>query len=216
MPLPDQSVRDPRIRRTRKLLQDALRTLLRQKPLDEILVHEITDEATVNRATFYDHYRDKLDLFNALIAADFEKLLEQRNVRLDRTCSSGLAAIALAVGDYLQHLHRDQAACTRQASSGPFVDAAVTLAIQRIVLDGLKKQARRASAPDEVIAAMVSGAIYGAVKELLSRTDWRVDEAALASLANIIHPLLEQKSAAVHAPASAPRTSKSTKSARRR
>lgn len=202
--LPDHSVRDPRIKRTRRLLQDGLRKLLRQKPLDEILVQDITDAATVNRATFYDHYSDKFDLFNSLVSADFQKLLEERNVCLDENCSSGLSAIVLAVGDYLQGLHRDHAACTRQASSGPLIDAALTLAIRRIVLQGLKKQAGKFTVPREVVASMVSGAIYGAVKEWLSKTNWQVDEAALLSLVQIILPLLERNAAPVCAAVASP------------
>jgi AcrR family transcriptional regulator len=184
-----------------------LRTLLPQKPLHEILVQDITDAATVNRATFYDHYRDKFDLFNALIGADFRKLLEQRKVCLDDSCSSGLSAIALAVGDYLQRLHADHAACTLQASSGPLIDSAISLAIRRIILDGLEKQSGQSHAPREVIASMVSGAIYGAVKELLSRTNGQADEAALSSIAQLIRPLLEQNAATIHAAASPRRTS---------
>jgi AcrR family transcriptional regulator len=215
MPLPEHQVRDPRMKRTRQLLQDGLRKLLGQKPLEEILVQDITDAATVNRATFYDHYTDKFDLFNALIAADFQKLLEQRHVCFDESCPSGLSAIVLAVGDYLQHLHQDRAACSRQASSGPLVDAAITLAIRRIVLDGMERDAVPSSVPPEVVASLVSGAIYGAVKEWLSRTKWQSDEAALSSLVQRILPLLEQNAGPARAAAtSLAKRPKTTRTAR--
>src|SRR5580692_10535191 len=69
MPISDCEVRDPRIRRTRQLLQEALRTLLWSKQFDEISVQDIAEAATVNRATFYDHYADKFALADALIAS---------------------------------------------------------------------------------------------------------------------------------------------------
>lgn len=59
MPISDCEVRDPRIRRTRQLLQSALQTLMQTRSFDEIAVQDITEAATVNRATFYDHYTDK-------------------------------------------------------------------------------------------------------------------------------------------------------------
>ena len=68
MPISDCDVRDPRMKRTRQLLQGALRELLREKRLDEIGVQDITGAATINRATFYDHYTDKFALFQAMIA----------------------------------------------------------------------------------------------------------------------------------------------------
>jgi hypothetical protein len=64
MPISDCKVRDPRIRRTRQLLHRALRTLLQSRSFDELSVQDIADEATVNRATFYDHYTDKSALFS--------------------------------------------------------------------------------------------------------------------------------------------------------
>jgi AcrR family transcriptional regulator len=54
--------------RTRKLLQGALSTLLKTKSPGEISVRDITEAATVNRATFYDHYRDKHALLDAMRA----------------------------------------------------------------------------------------------------------------------------------------------------
>src|ERR1700736_6545592 len=70
MPISDCDVRDPRMSRARQLLQEGLRKLLQTKRLDEILVQDITDAATVNRATFYDHYSDKFAIFEAMIAGD--------------------------------------------------------------------------------------------------------------------------------------------------
>lgn len=53
---------DRRVRRTKKLLQEALGSLIREKPYDEIVVHEILDRADVGRSTFYMHFRDKDEL----------------------------------------------------------------------------------------------------------------------------------------------------------
>lgn len=53
---------DPRVRRTRRLLRDALLALVRERGFDAISVQDLAERAEVNRATFYLHYRDKYDL----------------------------------------------------------------------------------------------------------------------------------------------------------
>ncbi|MEK4027282.1 MULTISPECIES: TetR/AcrR family transcriptional regulator [Bacillaceae] len=53
---------DPRVVRTRRMLRDALVELIRERGYEKITVQDITNRATLNRATFYLHYRDKLDL----------------------------------------------------------------------------------------------------------------------------------------------------------
>lgn len=57
---------DRRVRRTRAQLRDAFTALLREKPVDEITVRELTDLADVNRGTFYGHYRDIYDLLEQM------------------------------------------------------------------------------------------------------------------------------------------------------
>src|SRR5208337_1812010 len=62
---PDTVGLDPRIRRTRQSLQDALEKLLSKKDFEEISVQDVAETATLNRATFYDHYPDKFACWNA-------------------------------------------------------------------------------------------------------------------------------------------------------
>ena len=57
-----ESSPDRRVQKTRKLLHDALISLLHEKSYDEIVVKEILDRANVGRSTFYTHFRDKDDL----------------------------------------------------------------------------------------------------------------------------------------------------------
>lgn len=73
---------DPRIRRTRKLLQQALGKLLETKDFDTISVQDITDAATLNRATFYDHYADKSALLECMVGSRFLELLAEREVQI--------------------------------------------------------------------------------------------------------------------------------------
>ena len=88
MPISDCEVLDPRIRRTRQLLQGALQTLMQSKTIDEISVQDITETATVNRATFYDHYTDKYALLDAMVAGGFHMLLHERNVSYDEAAAT--------------------------------------------------------------------------------------------------------------------------------
>lgn len=58
---------DLRVRRSRKHLIEALCTLIKDQPLQKISVRDITEEAMVNRSTFYAHFADKYDLFRIAI-----------------------------------------------------------------------------------------------------------------------------------------------------
>ena len=120
---------DPRIRRTRKLLQDALRKLLAEKEFDKISVQDITEAATLNRATFYAHYADKFALLGELIRVSFLELLAQRDVQFDGGCSTAFQVIILAVCDYLTELQATHS--SNQHQFEPFVEATLSLKVTR-------------------------------------------------------------------------------------
>jgi AcrR family transcriptional regulator len=70
---------DPRILRTRRLLRDAFIVLVPEKGFDSLTIQDLTDQATLNRATFYLHYRDK----NELLDDVFEALIQDINPLLN-------------------------------------------------------------------------------------------------------------------------------------
>ena len=55
-------VKDRRIQKTRNLLQEALVSLIHEKPYDTIAVTAILERANVARSTFYTHFQDKDEL----------------------------------------------------------------------------------------------------------------------------------------------------------
>jgi len=60
--LQKEAIPDRRIQKTKRLLHEALGSLIREKPYDSIVVQEILDRANVGRSTFYMHFRDKDEL----------------------------------------------------------------------------------------------------------------------------------------------------------
>jgi len=70
---------DRRVRRTKKLLTQALTELMQQKQVKEITVKELTDLADMNRGTFYLYYKDIFDML--------EKIEDQMFEALDRIVS---------------------------------------------------------------------------------------------------------------------------------
>lgn len=65
---------DPRAERSRKALQKAMVSLIKEKDYDDIQIQEITDRADTAKVTFYRHYRKKDDLLLDLIVQTAEEL----------------------------------------------------------------------------------------------------------------------------------------------
>ena len=189
MPISDCEVKDPRIRRTRQLLQGALRDLMKTKALDEISVQDITDTATVNRATFYDHYNDKFALHEAMIAGGFHKLLNERNVLFDGTCPSAASAIILAACDYLTQIHTGD--CTRHNAFEPLMEAAMVAAIRRVLTEGVRNLHSNPTVSPEMIATTAAWAIYGAVKQWFYSPNHPPAEEAVQPILQLIVPILQ-------------------------
>jgi AcrR family transcriptional regulator len=68
---------DPRIRKTRQALFQALACLLQEKEFERITVSDIIREAHVTRKTFYNHYQDKIDMVQ-----EYQALLSQEILAL--------------------------------------------------------------------------------------------------------------------------------------
>ena len=179
---------DPRIRRTRHLLQDALRRLLEEKEFDKVTIQDITEAATLNRATFYAHYPDKFALLGELIRVNFLELFAQRNVRFDGSCSSAFQAIILAVCDYLAEVQKSHS--SNQHQFEPFVEATVIDQIRLILLEGFRTHPAERPISPEIIAATASWAIYGAVKQWLNTPERIPAEQFAGVAANLVHPIV--------------------------
>ena len=67
---------DRRVRRTKKLLTQALTELMQQKQVKEITVTELTDLADMNRGTFYLYYKDIFDMLEHIEDNMFQALNE--------------------------------------------------------------------------------------------------------------------------------------------
>ena len=187
----DPTTLDPRIRRTRLLLQKALVKLMRKKSFDEISVQDLTEEATLNRATFYAHYPDKFGLLKCTTDTRLNALLEERGVTFDGTCNSALRRIFLGVCDYLAAMlgrknHEDR-------PLDPHMESAIIEVVRSMSLEGLKQQQPwHGSLSQEMVATILSCALYGAAKEWIL-TPQRGSAEAIADgvvdlLVTMIHP----------------------------
>jgi AcrR family transcriptional regulator len=154
---------DPRVRRTRLLLQQSLGKLLTAKEFDKISVQDIAEEATVNRATFYDHYPDKFALLECMVGTRFQELLAARGVEFNGGCSSALRGIVLGVCDYLAGAPGLE--CERQLQMEPHMEAAVIAVVRRMLLAGMTGHPPANGVPPEMVASTLSWAIFGAAKE---------------------------------------------------
>ena len=179
---------DPRIRRTRLLMQQALAKLLEKKEFDEISVQDIADAATINRATFYDHYADKFSLLECMVGSRFHELLAERDLQFDATCQAALKAMVLALCDYLTRMQGPD--CKRELA--PHMETAIIAVVRRTLLEGLQRHPGEDAIAPEMVAATASWAIYGAVKEWVKTPDRCPPEEIAKTVMTLVSPIFQQ------------------------
>ena len=70
-----QSVSNVRVRRTQKLLREALIELIEERGFEALTIGELTSRAMVSRAAFYRNYQDKYDLVEQIFEETMSALL---------------------------------------------------------------------------------------------------------------------------------------------
>jgi len=192
---------DPRIRRTRQLLQQALATLLHTRDFGQLSVQEITEAAGVNRATFYAHYPDKFALLECMVAGRFHALLDERGVVFDGACTNALTGIILGVCDFLTQTLAQFAntPCGARNQVPPHMETAIVAVVRGMLLDGIRNHPPATPIPPpaspELLAATAAWAIYGAAREWVQTPNHAPSEQIATTVQRLVAPLLHPQSA---------------------
>lgn len=81
-----QETKSLRVRRTQKLLREALIELIEEQSFDALTVSALTERAMVSRAAFYRNYQDKYDLVEQIFGEAMQALSEAvSETRTDQT-----------------------------------------------------------------------------------------------------------------------------------
>ena len=154
---------DPRVKRTRQLLKQALTDLLREKGFAAITVQDICGRATLNRATFYAHYVDKYDLIDHIMREDLEQALAKTVLLDSAVTTSSMRRLCRTVFEYLAQVQDHCKPSDQQFD--PLFDRAVQAVLQTFLLRWLRPLPHAAlpgRASRETVAMVMSWAIFGA------------------------------------------------------
>ena len=92
---------DPRVKRTRQLLEQAFLDVVAEKGFQAVSVQDIAEKAGVNRATFYDHFTDKYELLDYSVRQSFRQEIEKRMLNVCTYSVDNLRALIIAVCEYI-------------------------------------------------------------------------------------------------------------------
>lgn len=157
---------DPRIARTRTLLQDALLALARERDLDEISIADIADRATINRSTFYQHYADK----DTLLADALDAQARRAGADLTDLAHPAMLEIGEEPPEmlvrYAEHLAENAALYRRVLGEhgSPAATARLRRRISAIVMTGFCAHPNdfdEVEMPVEIAAASITGSLIG-------------------------------------------------------
>jgi AcrR family transcriptional regulator len=135
--------------------------LLLEKPYDDITVQAILDRADIGRATFYHHFRDKLDVVDAVAEEMFEGLHDTDPV----TASAGRLPV-LGLFRHAGERYRSLRAMLDTPGAEVFwtqSHAALCSAIESSLTTPAARRSRSA-VPAPIQAQFVAGALLGVLK----------------------------------------------------
>jgi AcrR family transcriptional regulator len=171
---------DPRVIRTRQLLQTALGELLAQKDFRDITVQDIADRATLNRATFYAHFADKYALMEYSVRETFKQALAARLPTEANLSSANLYKVIVIVCEYLRQFFDHCAPSPTRAQLRSVTESQVKAQLYDVLLNWLLLDESNGRGDGDTVApeqaaTVTSWAIYGAAQR------WVEGDRALAA-----------------------------------
>lgn len=165
---------DPRVVRTRHLLLNSFKELLRERgAIRDISIQSISERAGVNRVTFYDHFTDKYELLDFWKRELFRQTLAQK---LDDSNNLTLEQLIDAVLDFMQDYQRLHKRINQQ------FDLLFETAIQSEI-----KSVLTSLLGHEEIAVFLSWAIFGSANEWSKQQDIQTKEAMTKQLLSMVN-----------------------------
>jgi AcrR family transcriptional regulator len=156
---------DPRVKRTRQLIEQAFSLLVAEKGFQALSVQDVTERAGINRATFYAHFPDKYSLLDHAIQQDFRQEIEKRMLNACHFSSDNLKVLIVTVCEFVDGAHGHCARTEQQFRS--LVEAQVRSQIQGLLshwLESMPVGGSNAVSPERTATA-ASWAIYGLATE---------------------------------------------------
>lgn len=148
---------DPRVRRTRQLLEQAFAETVNEKGFQDASVQDITERAGVNRATFYAHFEDKYDLLDHTIREAFRREIESH---LLNACEFSLENLRLLIVTVCEFVARAPSQCKQpQTQFDSLMATQVKGQVKALVQGWFEKSG--SEVPAEIAATAASWAIYG-------------------------------------------------------
>ncbi|GLF82295.1 TetR/AcrR family transcriptional regulator [Bacillus safensis] len=157
--------KDPRTLRTRQLIVDSFLSLASEKDFNNITVRDITEKATINRATFYAHFDDKFDLLHSTITNTFTDKLKKRLNDHDGFNEKVIANIFLAMCDH--HKELSELCPKGYHSLGTIIESKIKEELQKLIADLVLKGTENTIELEDkqlvtTLSTMLSWGIYGA------------------------------------------------------
>ncbi len=178
------NLQDPRVLRTRQLIMESFRELLRSRGFESISVKDIAQKATINRATFYTHYEDKYALLEETIEQAFRGMIPEDVANAKEFTGEVCDQLILLTYRYIVDFYK---ICRMDSKSiAKIVDDKIKHLLQQtienIFLKGNIHQ-MEVNHHLKIISAMTGSAIYGAAHCWLK--DGEMDRADF--LVNVVH-----------------------------
>ena len=159
LPIPDEQL-DPRVKRTRGLIQQSFMELLAEKGFRAVTVQDITERAVVNRTTFYAHFPDKYSLLEESIRQAFRSELESRVLNACHFSVDNLRMLILTVCEFVETKHAHCASAEGQFQA--LIEAQIRAQIYELILYWLSgRETLPYGASPEQAATAASWALYG-------------------------------------------------------
>lgn len=165
---------DRRVRKTKKFLKEALCTLMKEKPLKDITIKDITDMADLNRSTFYLHYTDIEDLLENTENDFIEGIKELMEIYAFDKVKNGMSKeefirkFNISVFDYIEENY-DISYVLFNHSDSSFIEKIEKIMIARMLIKKNKSGSEEEATYIEYATTFIISGNIGVIKKWLNK-----------------------------------------------